>query len=354
MKKNNDIFSEVVVGVFMVAIFALLAYFTIVISGVDVLRGRQRVSMNVTFKNVGGLKERDNVMYRGMRVGTVESINLKEGAVDVVLNVDKGIVLREGYSISVEPLSLLGGNYLLIQEGEGNVKQIGEGGLVGRPPSDWMHNLQEISRNLNETTSTGELKSIVSNAQEAVAKINSVMSRIEKGEGTVGKLLSSDDTLYNDLKSALVQAKSMMASGGDAFDKVNKIAERINKGEGTVGKLLSSDDKLYKDIEGSLADLRLAMKDAKSITSRINAGDGLIGKLIKDDALADKAQSLVANLEEVSQKLKNGDGTIGKLMNEKELYDEVNALVKDVRQIIDNYRDTTPITTFGSLVTGGL
>jgi hypothetical protein len=41
-------------------------------------------------------------------------------------------------------------------------------------------------------------------------------------------------------------------------------------------------------------------------------------------------------------------------MNEKELYDEVNALVKDVRQIIDNYRDTTPITTFGSLVTGGL
>ena len=33
MKKNNDLFSELIVGVFMVAVIALLAYFTIVISG---------------------------------------------------------------------------------------------------------------------------------------------------------------------------------------------------------------------------------------------------------------------------------------------------------------------------------
>ena len=36
------------------------------------------------------------------------------------------------------------------------------------------------------------------------------------------------------------------------------------------------------------------------------------------------------------------------------MYDEVNAVIKDVRQIVDNYRDTTPITTFGSLATGAL
>jgi hypothetical protein len=36
------------------------------------------------------------------------------------------------------------------------------------------------------------------------------------------------------------------------------------------------------------------------------------------------------------------------------MYDEVQGAIKDVRQVLDNYRDTTPISTFGSLIMGGL
>ena len=39
-RRNNDVFSEAIVGLFMVAVLALLVYFTIIISGVDVLKGR--------------------------------------------------------------------------------------------------------------------------------------------------------------------------------------------------------------------------------------------------------------------------------------------------------------------------
>ena len=52
--------------------------------------------------------------------------------------------------------------------------------------------------------------------------------------------------------------------------------------------------------------------------------------------------------------LGKGEGTLGKLTSESAMYDELSALIKDVRQIVDNYRDTTPITTFGSLATGAL
>ena len=41
-RKNSDVFSEVVVGIFMVAVIALLGYFTIIISGMDMLFGRRR------------------------------------------------------------------------------------------------------------------------------------------------------------------------------------------------------------------------------------------------------------------------------------------------------------------------
>ena len=70
-RKKNDVFSEAIVGIFMIAVLALLVYFTIIISGVDVLKGRQKVIASIAFNGVGGLKEHDNVMYRGTKGGGV-------------------------------------------------------------------------------------------------------------------------------------------------------------------------------------------------------------------------------------------------------------------------------------------
>ena len=50
--------------------------------------------------------------------------------------------------------------------------------------------------------------------------------------------------------------------------------------------------------------------------------------------------------------LKDGKGTLGKLLSDESMYNEVNGLIKDVRQVLDNYRDTTPISTFSSLAIG--
>ena len=96
------------------------------------------------------------------------------------------------------------------------------------------------------------------------------------------------------------------------------------------------------------------MADIRSATARIDAGEGMLGRLSKDPEFADNASKLLSNLEKVSDSLAKGDGTLGRLATDDELYTELSGLMKDVRQIVDNYRDTTPISTFGSLIMGGL
>ena len=71
-------------------------------------------------------------------------------------------------------------------------------------------------------------------------------------------------------------------------------------------------------------------------------------------ATIESANRLLDNRSATAEKLKNGEGTVGKLINDDELYNEINGLAKDVRQVLDNFRDTTPISTFGSLIMGGL
>ena len=388
-RKNGDVFSEVVVGIFMVAVIALLGYFTIVISGVDVMFGRKRATATIAFKDVGGLKERDNVIYRGMKVGTVDKITLGASNILVQASVDDDVVLRKSYRVSVAALSLLGGNYLLLEEGSGEPLALATTVFRGEPPVDWMRDLGAIARNLNDLTSDGNVRSIVTNFEATAANLNAIVARVERGEGTVGKLLSTNETLYADLSGTLSSAKvaatniaaiamrvergegtigkllstndsvhadirSALASAREALDTVKSaarnidtIAARVERGEGTVGQLLSTNEVVYADLKASLANIR-------KVTDDLKGGQGLAGRLVYDKKLGEDASQLLENLNGVSERLAKGSGTLGKLMTDQELYNEVNALIKDVRQIVDNYRDTTPVSTFGSLIMGGL
>ncbi len=355
--KKKDAFSEAVVGVFMLAVLSLLVYFTVVISGVDVLHGRRKALASATFSDVGGLKEHDNVMYRGTKVGTVKAIDLTPSNLVVRLEIDGDVVLRETCRIAVCNLSMLGGNYLLLEEGTGAPQPLETTVFAGEPPTDWMRDVSRIAKNLNDFTSGDELKSIVSNLQVSSEKVRLLTERIERGEGLIGKLLSADETLYDDIRAVATDVRDLSA--------------RLRRGEGSLGKLLSADDKLYDDFAATVANANLVSECLKN-------GEGLAGRLLKEgdplyanldgaltsfrkacDSLDAKetlagANELLANLNAVAERLKRGEGTIGRLLADDELYREIDGLAKDVRQVLDNFRDTTPISTFGSLVTGGL
>ena len=374
-KKRSDIFAETIVGIFMAAVLALLIYFTIVISGVDIFVGRTKVPIRVEFSDVGGLKDRDSVMYRGMKVGVIDRIDLSKTNVVMSVRVDDDVVLREGYRISVASLSLLGGNYLLLEEGEGRILPLKTTVFRGEPPTDWMRDIGRIASSVGDFTADGGLKSIVTNIEAVAVKLNAIATRIEKGEGTVGKLLSSDETVYNDIKDTVASAKAVagrlergegtvgkfLSSDETVYNDIKDtvasakaIAGRLERGEGTVGKLLSSDDSVYVDLKASLANIR-------EVTASLKEGKGLLGKLTNDEKLASDASAMIerlsaasADLATVASRLEKGEGTLGKLSADSKLYDEVTALLKDVRQIVDNYRDTTPISTFGSLIGGAL
>ena len=355
--KRNDAFSEAVVGLFMLAVLALLVYFTIVISGVDVLQGRAKVSARVTFTDVGGLKDHDSVMYRGTKVGAVERIDLSPSNLVVHIEVDRSVVLRESYRIAVCNLSMLGGNYLLLEEGAGRALPLETTAFVGERPTDWMSDVSAIARDLKDFIGGGELKAIVTNLEAASADVKTVTERIARGEGTIGKLLSEDDTVYADLQKTVSNA--------------GEISERLRNGQGLVGKLLSTNDTVYADLQQTLA-------NAAEISARLRNGEGLVGRLLaKDDpvyanldgAIASfrracdsmdfsetkaGANRLLDSLNEVAEKMRRGEGTLGRLLSDDALYGEVEGLAKDVRQVLDNFRDTTPISTFGSLIMGGL
>ncbi len=338
MKRKSEAFTQGVVGVFMLTVLMLMGYFTIVISGVDLLSGHHRVPVKVAFSQVGGLKDRDNVMYRGTKVGVVERVEVTPSNLVVTAMIDANVILREGYSATVCSLSMLGGTYLRLDEGEGESLDLETTLFRGVTPTDWMEDLRQIASTVNGFVSGPEIGVIVTNAVEASEKAREFAEDAKR--------------MADDVKAFIDKANSFA-------DKAVAVADRVERGEGMVGKLLSSDDTVYDDFKETMA-------NAKEISAKVNrdkmfddleAGIAAFRKAAEEfDAkgMSEKGAALLADLGVVAERLKNGEGTLGRLSNDPELYDEVKGLMKDVREVVDNYRDTTPISTFTSLATGAL
>lgn len=319
---------EVIVGAFMVMILLGLGYFTIILSR-DTFFTR-KYNLDVVFRHVMGLREGDNVVVRGMPVGKVQTLTLNERGVHVVLRLDQPVPLREDYAIRVVTTSMLGGKHLEIAPGTTNTPALAANRtLLGETPVDLLSDAADAINAVKHSLIEG---GVLTNIEAGVRDLRLLIGRVERGEGTLGKLFSPDDTLYRDLGAGVASLRA--------------IGERLERGEGTLGKLLAPDTALYDDLRASVGSLR-------SIADRLERGEGTLGKLLSsDDALYNDLRDSVASLKTVATRIEKGEGSLGRLINDESLYTEVEATLGEVRAAIDDFRETAPITTFSSLFFG--
>lgn len=360
---NRELTREMIVGTFIGISVLVLVTFTIVISGSRLFSGG-RNSMHVHFDEVGGLRRHDFVLVRGMPVGKVKSLELNDRGVEVILTLDERVNIREGYRVKIMQSSLLGGMQLEIEEGDGDILPP-EKDIIGEPPSNVMVELGALVADLRVSLNEG---GILTNIEAAVADVAEVTGRLRRGEGTLGRLLSSDDTLYRDTEAAIASIRQIaggvergegtlgkLLSTNDTvyadlqgtMGNLRQITDRLEQGQGTLGRLLAEDDALYNDLAATVASL-------KEVTGRLERGEGPLGKLLsKDAAVYNDLADTIASLKAVTGRLEAGEGLLGQLMKkDSSITTDLEGLLKDGRDMVDDMREVSPISTFSSIFFG--
>lgn len=359
---NRELTIEFIVGTFMASIVVVLVLFTIVISGGRFNRSSYRV--DIKFDQVMGLRRHDNVLVRGMPVGSVKSLTLEPDYVRVVLELNAPLQLREGYRIRVEPSSMLGGSHLVIEEGTGDALPPGTE-LIGDSPRDVMADVSKLARSVRESlVDDGTLD----NLNRITADLSTLAARVERGEGVIGRLLSDDDTLYRDFSETVANLRQttaqvqrgeglvgrlIMAEDGlyddlrESVASVRQLTGRLEQGEGTLGRLLQSDSELYEGLAETVNSLR-------TVAGRLERGQGTMGRLFsEDEALYDEILVSASNLRQITTRLEQGEGTLGQLLSsDDQLYRDLSGLLENAREALDDLRETTPIITFSSILFG--
>jgi len=195
--------------------------------------------------------------------GTVEQPLLKDG--DEIRNVVK----QPGMGEVFNQLSKIAGDISAVTEnmrrvlggdkGENNLREIvdnlthitqGIQGIIDRSQSRIdaiLGNVQSFTGNLREIGTGGEqdVLAILRNTREATSEARDILK-------TIGNVVGSQDT--GELKRSVGSIRSSMDKLDASLANVKDITDKINRGEGTVGRLIN-DDKLAKNLEKTTSSL---------------------------------------------------------------------------------------------------
>src|SRR6185369_8826056 len=95
---------------------------------------------------------------------------------------------------------------------------------------------------------------------------------------------------------------------------LREVSDKINRGQGTVGKLINS-PQLHDELLATVGEIRNAAGEAKTfvanaqaIIDQVKTGKGVIGTLVFDDKAAADLKASIANIRLVSDKMAKGEG----------------------------------------------
>ncbi len=247
MKKDwrlKELTVEVVVGVFVMLVLLGLGIFTIVLSGNNILR--PHYSYDVYFQDIMGLREKDDVVVRGMKIGQIKSLRLeKNNSVHVTMNLDRRPALKDDCRFFITSKSPLGGRQMNIDEGANAIPWPEGKRLIGDKPVDILAEASEIIKDIREAfIDDGILDDMKSGASDMC----DIAERLNSGKGMFGKLLSEDEQLYDDMVASVNSLKNLTA--------------KIESGEGSIGRLVQDED-LYNEIKGLIVEARASVDDLR-------------------------------------------------------------------------------------------
>jgi phospholipid/cholesterol/gamma-HCH transport system substrate-binding protein len=306
----------------------------------------KRITLYTYVDNASGLRVGAPVRLQGVDVGNVTEIKIIHGHGVTPVRLMMRISLKEGVKgfIKKDTTATLGTAGVL---GETFVDL---DSAFAKDPNDVADGDTLLSRDVPDIQDVvRSTQSSLQNVNALINRADNILSIVENGKGTIGKLIY-DPQLYANTNSAISQLNDILmdlnqghgsigkllkdeefyGKLNQTVDHVNATVEAVNRGEGSAGKFIK-DPALYDNTNRAVSQLN-------QLLAAVNSGDGTLGKLAKDPEMARKLDQTITNLNLISTRLANGEGSAGKFLKDPAFYNDTDALLNESRSLVKAIR----------------
>jgi phospholipid/cholesterol/gamma-HCH transport system substrate-binding protein len=283
---------ETIVGLFVVASLAALLIMVLIVARQEGL-WQNYLEYQAVFKNISGLRVGSEVRLAGVVVGSVTNTTVRsDGKILVAFDVLEKYrdQIREDSTATIGMIGLLGDRSLDLAAGTPEKPVLPPGGLVAATePLDLQELMARAAPSLEAIQKTfsnlARLTEAMDNPrgdfQVALANIRETFQKINKGEGTIGLLLSDPD-LYKHTMETVLSAQKLMDS--------------LNNPKGSLGMVVH--DPAFR------AQLQKTMKNFEGLSGNLQQGSVPLSEaLAKLPSIIAKVQTFLKNLDQAGEGL---------------------------------------------------
>ncbi len=333
-----------------------------------------RYTLYGEFTEVGGLQEGATIRLAGVQIGRVSKVELPPqpgGKVRVELKIAKQFAdrIRKDSEARIQTQGLLGDRIVeitvgtaqtaAVQPGEtlksrdpvdiSNV--IGEGAGVVRSVAALADSFRQVAEEFQASRVMQDLGETVKTAKKAADQVTRIADRVEKGPGLAHTLLYEEPIALRRVNDLIASTQTIVArlERGEgaagvltseqstqaakrlvaAMERFGALADRPASDQGLLTALLF--DPKYKSV---LEDLQRVAHNFRDVSDRIAGGKGTIGGLVKDESpdasiasASRDLQATLANLKSITEKLNEGEGTLGALIADPTIYERLSSIL---------------------------
>jgi len=354
LKFRVGVFVLVALAVFLGLVYAL---------GARARLFEARYTIHADFTEVGGLVEGATVRLAGVQIGRVTGVHLPGepgGKVRVDLTIARRYSdrIRKNSIARIETQGLLGDKIVEITVGNTTAPPVAPGEvLAARDPADFgrviaagaetAKDVGALAAVLRETAEKVNQSKLIEDAATTVNKLGRVVDQVEHGRGwahalvyeeplalrRLNELLATTQTLVERVEKGqgaagvLVSPESTASAKRfvAAMDRISGMVEQPERQPGLLPGLLF--DPKYRPV---LEDLRTVAHNLREVSDRLAGGRGTLGSLVADSGdegelklTLQDLRAAVANFKAISQKINEGEGTVGALIADPAIYERL-------------------------------
>ena len=299
---NPDKKKELIVG--LVALAGVVMLIVGVMLGESFSLSGQQKTIQFMFPSSGGIKPSSPVVVNGVERGSVTKVENKNDSVLVTANIDGIDDIHIDATARISILEITGGKKLEVFPGIASESITSNHIIRGKTAADLGDliadvgevsvDLKRIVRGLDtlivnangilgDKVLMNDLRITITNASEAMVRINDLVAR---NEGAINSSIANLSELSRELNSAVKEQKP----------NIERIIADMKQVSEKAVTLIDKVDNSWEDVSKIAADVRKIIED-------IQNNESLLNKLLYDKKLAQRLDSVMYNLGSFVEKI---------------------------------------------------
>ncbi len=334
--------TELKVGLLMLISSAAVVGASILVTGWNPELA-ETYQVDVVFEDISGLQVGSPVRVAGIKIGSVEDIQLEGDNARVILKLFQKYRIFQDGKASVQSLGILGDKYIEIKRGDPTLPILEDGesiritqssgsieGVINQA-SDILSDVKGITSAMNQSfggqKGQERFDRILQNIEDLTQNVNEITDSVNQ---RIDNISNDLEDFSGDLAEITAGSKKQIIQTMQNFENVSEgLDEMIAENRTNIVSLTQD----LKEVANSLAeDVPEISKDFRDILATNK--DTINNSLTNLDNSFAKLDRTMENVESITGKIDRGEGTIGKLVNDETTVDSLNEAITTLNKFL--------------------